>query len=60
MIIDAYKCINDFIPIHVIIFMSIYLSCYEKVIIISKHFNLRVNFDELKMNNFITHLHLRL
>ena len=38
MIIDAYLNIKAFIPIHVIIFMSIYLSFYEKVI--SKYFKL--------------------
>ena len=40
MIINAYSGIKDFIPMHVIIFMSIYLSFYEEVIIISKYFNL--------------------
>ena len=40
MIIDAYLNIKAFIPMHVIIFMSIYLSFYEKVIIISKYFKL--------------------
>ena len=40
MIINAYSGIKDFIPMHVIIFMSIYLSFYEKVIIISKYFKL--------------------
>ena len=40
MIINAYYGIKDFIPMHVIIFMSIYLSFYEKVIIISKYFKL--------------------
>ena len=40
MIINAYQGIKDFIPMHVIIFMSIYLSFYEKVIVISKYSNL--------------------
>ena len=40
MIINAYYGIKDFIPMHVIIFINIYLSFYEKVIIISKYFNL--------------------
>ena len=43
MIIDAYWAINDSIPMHVITFMSIYLSFYEKVIIISKYFKLGLN-----------------
>ena len=40
MIIYAYQGIKDSIPMHVIIFMSVYLSFYEKVIIISKYINL--------------------
>ena len=40
MIINAYYGIKHFIPMHVIIFMSIYLSFYDKVIIISKYINL--------------------
>ena len=40
MIIDAYLSIKSFIPMHVIIFFSIYLSFYEKVMIISKYFKL--------------------
>ena len=40
MIIDAYLHIKAFILLHVIILMSIYLSFYEKVIIISKYFKL--------------------
>ena len=43
MIIDAYSGINDFISMHVIIFMSIYLLFHEKVIIISKYFKLGLN-----------------
>ena len=40
MIINAYLSIKDFMPMHVIIFMSIYLSFHEKIIIISKYFEL--------------------
>ena len=40
MIIDAYLNIKAFISMHVSIFMSIYLSFYEKVILISKYFKL--------------------
>ena len=43
MIIDAYYGINEFISMHVIIFMSIYLSFNEKVIIISKYVKLGLN-----------------
>ena len=43
MIIDADEGINDFISMHVIIFLSIYLSFHEKVIIISKYFKLGLN-----------------
>ena len=60
MIINAYLNIKAFIPIHVIIFLSIYLSFYEKVKIISKYFKLGLIEDELKINNFITYLYLRL
>ena len=42
MIINAYYGIKDFIPLHVVIFMSIYLLFYEKVIINSKYFNLEL------------------
>ena len=42
MIINAYSGIKDFIPMHVIIFMSVYLSFYEKFIRISKYFNLEL------------------
>ena len=40
MINNTYLNIKAFILMHVIIFMSIYLSFYEKVIIISKYFKL--------------------
>ena len=60
MIINAYLNIKAFIPMHVIIFFSIYLSFYEKVMIISKYFELGLIKDELKINNFITYLYLRL
>ena len=42
MIIDAYLNIKALIPMHVIIFMSIYLSFYEKFMIISKYFKFRL------------------
>ena len=37
---DAYYSINDFISMHVIILICIFLLFYEKVIIISKYSNL--------------------
>ena len=40
MIINANQGINHSILMHVIIFFSVYLSFYEKVIIISKYINL--------------------
>ena len=40
MIIYAYDSIKDSIPMHVIIFMSVFLSFYEKIILISKYINL--------------------
>ena len=36
---------------HVIIFMCIFLSLHEKVSIISKYFKIRVNNNDLKINN---------
>ena len=45
---------------HVIIFMSIYLSFYKKTHFNLKILQIRVNYDELKINNFITHLYMRL
>ena len=36
---------------HVIIFMCIFLSFHEKVIIISKILYVRVKYDDLKINN---------
>ena len=50
MIIDAYKGITDFIFMHVIIFMCIYLSFHEKVIIISKILLIMGKYDDLKIN----------
>ena len=43
MIIKAYQGITYIISIHVIMFMSIYLSFYEKMTTISKCFNLGLN-----------------
>ena len=40
MIIDAYLGISDFISMHIIILICIFLSFHEKVSIISKHFKL--------------------
>ena len=40
MTIYAYSGIKDSIPMHVIIFVSVYLLFYEKIIIISKYINL--------------------
>ena len=60
MIIHAYQGIKDFISMHVIIFMCIFLSFHEKDIIISKLLSIRVKSNDLKINNLITHLYLRL
>ena len=48
MIIDAYQSINDFISMHVIILMCIFLSFHENVIIISKILSIGVKYDDLK------------
>ena len=56
MIIHAYSGIKDSIPMLVINFFSVYLSFYEKLIIMSNYINLGL----IKDNILITYLYLRL
>ena len=60
MIFDAYLSINDFISMHVIILICIFLLLYEKSLYSQKYFKLGLKIMIFKMNNLITHLYFEI
>ena len=60
MIFDAYLSINDFIFMHVIILICIFLLLYEKSLYYQKYFKIRVKDNDFKMNKLITHLYFEI
>ena len=59
MIFDVYLSINDFIFMHVIILICIFLLLYEKSLF-SKILKIRVKNNDFKMNKLITHLYFEI